>query len=47
MTKFEKETRHQVYVFIKKKKQQQQNQLTRRIARQQGAHDAFCPLTQE
>ena len=45
MTKFEKETRHQVYVFIKK--QQKKNQLTRRNARQQGAHDAFCPLTQE
>ena len=42
MTKFEKETRHQVYVFIKKQ-QQQKNQLTRRNARQQGANDAFCP----
>ena len=46
MTKFEKETRYHVYVFIKKQ-QQQQNQLTRRNARQQGAQDAFCPLTQE
>ena len=33
MTKFEKETRHRLYVFIKKKKL-----LTRRNAEQQRAH---------
>ena len=33
MTKFEKETRHWLYVFIKKKKL-----LTQRIARQQTMH---------
>ena len=44
MTKFEKETKHQVYVFIKKQ-QQQKNQLTRRNARQHGADDATCQLS--
>ena len=36
-----------MYTFSLKKQQQQQNQLTRRNARQKGAQDAFCPLTQE
>ena len=49
MTKFEKETRHQIYVFILEKKTTKEKKTLvnsgkcETIAR---GYDAFCPLTQ-
>ena len=40
MTKFEKETRHRLYFFIKKNINSTVYETTAR------AHNAFCPLTQ-
>ena len=50
MTKFEKETRHRLYVLIKKKKQQQQQQQLQTVDSPKcettaHAFDAFRPLT--
>ena len=41
MTKFEKETRHKLYVFIKNQQSTQQNTINTTSR----THDAFCPLT--